>query len=331
MGRHAERSTGARRPGRAREPEPIDRAGVAGDPVPAVAEGRPDFTGRSGRRERGGLAAIAPVAGICLLVLGAIVLGIWWWTIRSVADPIDADPVDAYAQVISSPPCAAGGQTQVRISGVEPPVTATLSGCGFAPDQRLAVQYLAGHPDRVRLTGSSVAGTQSLAGRLLPLGILAAGLVAVLATVALLVDRRRSRHAPMASRVTVAQLRSRAGRPADAAVPGWSGGEVGRPTSLRDAGGPAPAAMMAAPAAAPGPMVTVEPAAAPGDEVTVEPAAAPAGPHPDAADLPVVLIDPARVQGTEPAHLLPSGFVMIDEQLFTHSGPEVGGDERIAD
>ncbi|HET8589641.1 MAG TPA: hypothetical protein VFM01_08410 [Nakamurella sp.] len=321
MGRHAERSSGARRPGAARAAEATDRPPVTG-PEGGTA-GSPAFTGRGGGRERGRFATIAPVLAICLLVIGALVLGIWWWNVRSVTDPIDADPVDAYAQVVSSPACSAGGQTLVRISGTEPPVTATLSGCGFARDQRLAVQYLAGHPDQVRLTGSSVAGAQSLAGRLLPIGILAAGLVAVLATVALLVDRRRSRHAPTASRVTVAQLRSRARPHSDPATPGWSAGATERPPTPDGTGGAAgsPTAGGSSAAAA-----GRAPAPAPDGHATAEPTEVTARPDPDHADLNVVLIDPARVDGTEPAHLFPSGFVMIDEQLFTHSGPEAGGE-----
>lgn len=288
MGRHAERSPGT---------------------------GRPDS--RFGaRRERSRFATIAPVAVICLLLIGAVVLGIWWWNIRSVTDPIEAAPVDAYAQVVSSPACSAGGQTLVRISGIEPPVTASLSGCGFARDQRLAVQYLAGHPEQARLTGSSVAGGQSLSSRLLPIGILAAGLVAVLATVALLVDRRRSRHAKAAARVTVAQLRSRAAPSTPAATPGWA---AGGPVRSSDHQGGL------------GSIRTAESSGGPAGHTAIASARVTGQQDADSTADDQGLLDPARVDGTEPAHLFPSGFVMIDEQLFTHSGPEAVGGERVAD
>ena len=32
--------------------------------------------------------------------------------------------------------------------------------------------------------------------------------------------------------------------------------------------------------------------------------------------------EPSMLDAGEPAHVLPSGFVIVDEQLFTHSGTE---------
>jgi hypothetical protein len=144
-------------------------------------------------RKRGFRVPIG-IISIVVVLLCAAALGIWWWSLRSQTDPIDANPVDAYGVVVTSPSCPTGGVTTVTVSGTNPPVTATLDACGYRVGEQLPIQYLAGHPQTVRLAGTSTAGTHSLAARLLPIGILAAGLIAVLATVALLIDRRRSRH-----------------------------------------------------------------------------------------------------------------------------------------
>lgn len=212
-----------------------------------------------------------PIVAICVLLIGAAALGVWWWRLKSVTDPIDADPVDAYAVVVSAPACTdtAGGNATVTISGTAPAVTASLNACGYAPGARIAVQYLAGHPDQVRLSGTSIAGKGGMASRLLPLGILAAGMVAVLATIALLVDRRRSRHVEKSHRVTVAQLQAARATPAA----GWRVSEFDGAS-----GGPAGGGERSAPA-----------------------------------------------PFAEPTHVLPSGFVMIDEHLFTHDGLDHSG------
>jgi hypothetical protein len=63
------------------------------------------------------------------------------------------------------------------------------------------VQYLEGYLDQVRLAGITVAHN-SPRGRWLPITVVAAGLLTVLATVALLIERRGSRHTGP-TRVTV--------------------------------------------------------------------------------------------------------------------------------
>ena len=162
-----------------------------------------------------------PVIAIGVLVAAAIGFGFWLWSVRSVDDPVDANPVDAYAVVVSSPSCTAGtGATVVELN-LTPAVRSSLSACGRRVGERVAVQYLAGHPDQARLAGTAVAHNNS-AGRWLPIAILAAGLLAVVGTLSLLIDRRRSRHDGASTgtvhRPTVAELRAAAQQPAVAAV-----------------------------------------------------------------------------------------------------------------
>ncbi len=289
-----------------------------------------------------------PAVGICLLLIGAILLGVWWWHLRSVTDPIDANPVDAYATVVSSPSCSSGSRTTVRLSGTGPAVTARISGCGFATDQRLAVQYLEGHPTQMRLAGTTTAGSAGLAGKLLPIGILAAGLVAVFAAIALVVERRRSRHLASADRISVADLRSRAGasrREEDRAVTenagtpstgggGAASGSADQTSAAADEDGSDEAAPDTMPGgAAPG-------GAAPEHSESEPPGASTPDRWRDGPGEPVERIDEgqpssqevADMDPGEPAHVLPSGFVIVDEQLFTHSGTEARTDtERSSD
>lgn len=158
-----------------------------------------------------------PVVAIGVLVIAAIGFGFWLWSVRSVNDPIDANPVDAYAVVVSSPSCTAGtGGTVIELN-LTPAVRSSLSACGRRVGERIAVQYLAGHPDQARLAGTAVAHNNS-ARRWLPIAILAAGLLAVVGTLSLLIDRRRSRHDVASTsavhRPTVAELRAAAQHPA---------------------------------------------------------------------------------------------------------------------
>jgi hypothetical protein len=159
------------------------------------------------------------VVAIGVLVLAAIAFGFWLWSVRSVEDPIDAHPVDAYAVVVSSPSCTAGSGATVVDLNLDTAVRSSLSACGRRVGERVAVQYLAGHPDQARLAGTAVAHNGS-AGRWLPIAILAAGLLAVIGTLSLLVERRRSRHdgtsAGATARPTVAQLRAAAAMSDDA-------------------------------------------------------------------------------------------------------------------
>jgi hypothetical protein len=241
---------------------------------------------------------------IVAVLLCAVALGIWWWTLKSASDPIDANPVDAYGLVVSSPSCTAGGLTTVTVSGTTPPVTATLNACGYRVGEQLPIQYLAGHPQTVRLTGTATAGSSSMAARLLPIGILTAGVIAVLATVSLLVERRRSRH--QAAPAGRAGARSRRGTPdaAGAAGSGAAGaGTAATPpsdplTGGTDGGGTTPGGV---PLPA-GPATGAAGAAGP----TVAPV--PAG------SLVAPTIFPENVYGT--------GYVADGGLLFTHTRPE---------
>ncbi len=172
--------------------------------------------GRHGAAHTSGRAVRVsiPLIAIGAVVIAAIGFAIWLWSVRSITDPIDGHPVDAYAVVISSPACTSGSGSTVIDLSVNPVVRSSLSACGRRTGERLAVQYLAAHPDQVRLAGTTVARGSAL-GRWLPVAIVAAGLLAVVATIALTIDRRQSRHAGGRAKVTVAQLRAAADPPVD--------------------------------------------------------------------------------------------------------------------
>lgn len=133
------------------------------------------------------------IAGVVVLLVASVGLGLWWWRIVSATDPIDADPVRATVVVVSSPPCGTDAMTVVRYVGDDPAGTASLSGCGFAEGQRLAVEYRAGEPETVRKAGTATAGRPALPRRLLPIGILLAGFAAVVAAGTLMAGVRRRR------------------------------------------------------------------------------------------------------------------------------------------
>lgn len=160
-------------------------------------------------RGRGGRSRYGITVALLVLVVATVALGAWWWTLRSEVDPIAADPVSATAIVTSSTPCGQTGDTVVRIVGVNPPSPTTLDGCGFAVGQRVTVEYLAGHPDRARLAGTTTAGHNTLTSRIVPIAVLVAGLGSV-ALIGLLVARRRP-NLPVdaAPAITVEQLRAR--------------------------------------------------------------------------------------------------------------------------
>lgn len=178
--------------------------------------------GRHGRGPSRTTRASWPVVAIGVLVVAAIGFGFWLWSVRSVSDPIDAHPVDAYAVVVSSPSCTAGSGSTVIDLNLETAVRSSLSACGRRVGERIAVQYLAGHTDQARLAGTAVAHNNS-AGRWLPIAILVAGLLAVIGTLSLLIDRHRSRHdgrsAGAVGRPTVAQLRAAAAETSTPATP----------------------------------------------------------------------------------------------------------------
>lgn len=156
------------------------------------------------------------VIALVVLVVATAGLAAWWWSLRSAVDPIAADPVAASAVVTSSAPCSDGGATTVHILGTDTPSSTRLDGCGFAVGQRIAVEYLAGHPDRARLAGTSTAGRSTVASRVVPIAVLAAGLAAVVLIGLLVIRRRSTGDAPPAdapAAVTVAELRARIVRP----------------------------------------------------------------------------------------------------------------------
>lgn len=163
----------------------------------------------SGRRGR---SRYGIVVALLVLVAATVGLGAWWWTLRSEVDPIAADPVSATAIVTSSAPCDDGGATTVRIVGAaDDSSPTTLDGCGFAVGQRLAVQYLAGHPEKARLAGTTTAGGSSLASRIVPIAVLVAGLASVALVGLLLMRRHPSGDEDTPPAVTVEQLRERIG------------------------------------------------------------------------------------------------------------------------
>ncbi len=168
-----------------------------------------------GRARRARFSAIGTVIALVLLVAGAVVLGAWWWQLRKGTDPIDADPVGGYAVVVSSAPCTdagAGNRTVVTIVGLEPITQTTLAACGYRQGQRLAVEYLAGHPETARLAGTSTGRDTGDLRKWLPIAILAAGVLAVGATIMLMREQRRAHGGRSRSdgRVTVAELKAAA-------------------------------------------------------------------------------------------------------------------------
>lgn len=238
-----------------------------------------------------------PLVAIAILVIAAIGFGIWLWSVRSVIDPIDAQPVDAYAVVVSSPSCTSGSGSTVIDLALTPAVRSSFSACGRRVGERVAVQYLSGHTDQVRLAGTTIAKNNSL-GRWLPIAILAAGLLAVVATIALMIDRRKSRHAGAATRVTVAQLRAGAG--------------AATPTPAT----PAPSA--------PTPAAGVMPPEPSGPPMASGPEQTSNGEVPRLADVddeqPEVTTRIA-MPGMTPHPFRPSE-ISTEEDLFTHRGPE---------
>lgn len=239
---------------------------------------------------------------VAVLVVVAAGLGWWWWSLRDAADPIDADPVDAYAVVVSSADCPDVGVV-VELRPPAPSRQATVDGCGQREGRQVAVEYLASDPGQVRLAGTTVAATPG-PERWLPIGILAAGVLAVGATLFLIIERR-IHHDDTPTPVSVDELRRKAAAPAAVELAGQQPGP--------DAAGPAPAAV---PSDGPAPVPPQDPAAG-----TVEqqrenaPAAAPvAGPERDIGDTDQLYLGrfPTQVEVESPT----SG------DLFTHRGPE---------
>jgi hypothetical protein len=264
------------------------------------------------------LPRFAPGAvAVVVLVLVAVGLGIWWWTLRSSTDPIDANPVNGTATVVSSQACPASGGTVVEIDGLTPPVQATMDACGYTAGRQVAVEYLAGDPAKVRLAGTSEGGASG-ASRWLPLAILVAGVLAVGGLVLLLFDRRRSRHGRR--RVETAAPPT-APQPAPQAT-------AAQPTDGTEAP-PVPDHADTRPAAA---VAEVTPVAGSDDAPGVEPPAADDyWRRPETDDS--IPDDRDALQDTDTLHLRRSDMPVVDEppaaahlgdDLFTHHGSEPG-------
>lgn len=269
--------------------------------------------GRSGKRAA---RVSIPLVVIGVLVLAAIGFGIWLWSIRSVTDPIDAHPVDAYAVVVSSPSCTSGSGTTVVDLDMPPTVRTSLSACGRKVGERLAVQYLDNHPEQVRMAGTTVAHNTAL-GRWLPIAILGAGLLAVIATIALMVDRRKSRHSGVAARVTVAQLRANEpdGQPVPTAyVSPFGASSAGAPST----GAARTGRHSAVATAPPGGAATLDGGAPQVPNVVPAGEGGPSGTE-QAPDVTSRISIPGLGQ-EHPMPFRPSEIVVEDE-LFTHRGP----------
>jgi hypothetical protein len=174
-------------------------------------------------RHGGATARRRPLTGtiiaLVLVLLGAVALGIWWAQLPPGSDPIQNAPVSGYGVVVASPPCtdaAAGGRTVVTVVGSGS--QAALNACGYRQGQRLAIEYLRDHPETARLAGTSTGAHSSALRGGLPYLILGLGLLAVVAAI-LLVRQRRAGHnsaGPAEGRVTVAELRAAAAAAAEA-------------------------------------------------------------------------------------------------------------------
>ncbi|GAA1998856.1 hypothetical protein JL107_11875 [Nakamurella flavida] len=122
------------------------------------------------------------------------------------ADPIDADPVTAFALVVDAPACTAA-TTPATVELLDPVLRAALDGCGLTAGQRIAVEYLRNEPGVVRLAGTSTSGVDGGSGRWVAAGLAVLALLAVLAVVVLVGAHRRGR--PTGPSVTVADLITR--------------------------------------------------------------------------------------------------------------------------
>ena len=150
-------------------------------------------SGGSGKTVRPLLTVLTVVA------LAAIVgLGVWWWRLRTVNDPIDADPVSGYAKIVTSQPCTVpGASATVQFSTAGRSVTAPLHVCGYQPNQSILVEYLGSDPQQVRPAGTQPVTSSSLK-RWLPIGILFFGVVGAGALLSMIRDRRRTDLPPKA-------------------------------------------------------------------------------------------------------------------------------------
>ncbi|WP_395726966.1 hypothetical protein [Nakamurella sp.] len=133
------------------------------------------------------------IAASAALVLAAG----WSWAVGSTGPAALTDgTVSAQAVVVSSLACQNGDEgTVVDLLGPvdQPPGTtrrATIDSCGHRPGEVLRVEYSAAHPDRVVPT-AVVDGVDDPSGRLLPLGLILAGLLGAAAVAVVVRDARR--------------------------------------------------------------------------------------------------------------------------------------------
>lgn len=130
-----------------------------------------------------------------IVILGGIAIGSWWWSLRTLSDPIDQSPVAASGFVVSSPSCGDdAGATVVDLLPISGGQTrAVVDACGFSDGQQLAVEYLASDPTRARLAGTSSAAGPGAVRQWWPIGIGILGVMMAGLLVVLLGDRRRFR------------------------------------------------------------------------------------------------------------------------------------------
>lgn len=138
-----------------------------------------------------------PLSVLLALVAVLAVVGLsgWWWLLRTSNDPVSADLVAADGSIVTSDPCTVpAAASTVEFGTPTGSVTASLSVCGYQPQQRIVVEYLRSDSGQVRAAGTSTA-EPSVLRRLLPIGILFFGLVAAGALVTLARDQRRAEQA----------------------------------------------------------------------------------------------------------------------------------------
>lgn len=155
-----------------------------------------------GRHARGAVRSrkIARAAGIAASAALILAAG-WSWAVGSVGPAAHTDgTVSGQAVVVSSLACQNGDEgTVVDLLGPadQPAGTtrrATMDSCGHRPGEVLQVDYSAAQPDRVVPT-AVVDGADDPSGRLLPFGLMLAGLLGAAAVAAVVRDARRPHRA----------------------------------------------------------------------------------------------------------------------------------------
>ncbi len=148
---------------------------------------------------RSSVTRLIACSSVVLFVGGAGLL-----TYRTQPAP-SANSVTTTAVVVSSLACTDGpGGTAVDVLNSAGPlagdvVRASLDACGFQEGQQLTVQYPDGDPTQLSL--ADAVDDEGTAGRLLPIGLLIAALLAVAAGVAVWLDGRRGSRRPAHSAI----------------------------------------------------------------------------------------------------------------------------------